>query len=189
MSTKELIIVAGPNGAGKSTYALQFVAEHPCPYLSADAIAAELAPHDPTSQRIAAGREFFFRVGRQLAESVTFLVETTLSGRTFHRVIERAKAGGFSITIAFVYLDTADACVARVQERVRKGGHDVPEAEVRRRFTRSFANFWHEYRRIADFWHVIYNSGREFQQIAFGEADKMTVRDESAFRRFLQLAG
>lgn len=181
--------MAGPNGAGKSTYTVEFLIQHPCPYLSADAIAAELAPNDPASARFEAGREFLLRVEEQLALAEDCLVETTLSGRTFRHVVERAKAADFIITIIFVYLDSADTCVARVQERVRKGGHDVPEPDIRRRYVRSFHNFWHSYRRIADFWHVIYNSEREFHQVAFGEADKVTAKDESAFLRFLYLAG
>jgi predicted ABC-type ATPase len=88
-----------------------------------------------------------------------------------------------------VYHDSADTCVARVQERVRKGGHDVPEADIRRRFSRSFANFWHIYRQIADAWNVIYNSGSEFKRVAVGEGDTVTINDEHAFQQFLRLSG
>jgi predicted ABC-type ATPase len=186
--TKELLVVGGPNGAGKSTYAIEYLSQHPYPYLSADAIAAELAPGDPTAARFEAGREFLIRIERQLACAEDFLVETTLSGRTFRHVLESARTAGFSITVIFVYLDSADTCVARVQERVRKGGHDVPESDIRRRYSRSFRNFWQSYRQIADLWYVVYNSTSEFLDVAFGRSDEVSVLDETQFRSFLYLA-
>jgi hypothetical protein len=76
----------------------------------------------------------------------------------------------------------------RVRERVRKGGHDVPEDDVRRRFSRTFRNFWHVYRQIADYWHLIYNAGGSSREIAFGDG-QTTILDELRFRRFLELAG
>ena len=58
MATKELIIVAGPNGAGKSTFVAGFLADRPCPYLSADLIATQLLIAEPASLQFAAGEEF-----------------------------------------------------------------------------------------------------------------------------------
>lgn len=73
--------------------------------------------------------------------------------------------------------------------RVRCGGHEVPEQDIRRRFEHCFVNFWRIYREIADYWYVAYNYGGEFKRIATGEADSILVRDESAFREFLRLVG
>jgi predicted ABC-type ATPase len=189
MPTKELFVVGGPNGAGKSTYAAEFLKRYPCPYLSTDAIAAELAPADPASQQFAAGREFLVRIEAQLLSGTDWLVETTLSGRSFRNTMAKARAARFRTTVVFVYVDSADISLARVHERVRKGGHDVPEDDVRRRFSRTFSNFWHVYGEIADYWHVVYNSGIAFHEVAVGEPHATTVRDEPLFRRFLQLAG
>jgi predicted ABC-type ATPase len=75
------------------------------------------------------------------AKDESFVVETTLSGRTMRRLLSRARNAGFEITIVFIYLDSPDTCVARVRERVRGGGHNVPENDIRRRFYRSCANF------------------------------------------------
>jgi predicted kinase len=125
--TKELIVVAGPNGAGKSTFVASFLSMQPCPYFCADLIAEEFAHPDAVSQQILAGREFLRRIELQLAEDDDFIVETTLSGKTLRRFLERARAAGFSITIVFIYLLSADACVVRVHQRVESGGHSVPE--------------------------------------------------------------
>ena len=188
MPTKELIVVAGPNGAGKSTFIARLLTERPMPYLCADAIATEFPHLDPISRQIAAGREFLRRMEEQLAKDENFAVETTLSGRTMRSFLARAREVGFEITIVFIFLDSADTCVVRVRERVRRGGHNVPEDDIRRRFRRSCSNFWQIYREIADCWYVVYNSRGDFRRVATGEMDAVLVRDEFVFRQFLRLA-
>ncbi len=116
--------------------------------------------------------------------SDSFVVESTLSGRTFQRTLKNAKAAGFEITIVYLFLDSADSCVDRVKERVQKGGHDVPEVDVRRRFTRSLRNFWNLYRPLADHWLLIYNSGNQPQDVAVGTATDVSIRDAELFSQF-----
>ena len=158
-------------------------------YLSADLIALEFPELDAISQQLAAGREFLRRIEVQLASDQDFIIETTMSGRTLQHFVRRAKLAGYQITIIFIYLDSAETSVARVRERVRRGGHDVPEPDIRRRFRRCFTNFWRIYREIADYWYVYYNYGGEFKRIASGEQDAILIRDDSAYRQFLVLAG
>jgi predicted ABC-type ATPase len=71
-----------------------------------------------------------------------------------------------------------------VRERVRRGGHNVPEADVRRRFARSCSNFWHIYREIADQWTMFYNAGDGLVEVAFGIPSEFTVSDDELFDRF-----
>lgn len=189
MNSKQLTVIAGPNGSGKTTFAQEFLSQTPQRYLSADLIASQLAPDDPASAEMAAGRVFLQRLAQFIAGSNNFLVESTLSGRGFRRALEKAKLAGFEITIVFVYLDSADTCVARVQERVRKGGHHVPEADVRRRFYRSLSNFWQIYRNFANQWVLIYNAVTGFQHVASGSAGATSIRDETLFNLFLERAG
>ncbi len=189
MDSKELTVIAGPNGSGKTTFAQEFLSQTQQPYLSADLIASQLAPDDPASVAITAGRIFLQRLDEFIAGSKSFVVESTLSGRAFRRTLEKAKLAGFEITIIFVHLDSADTCVARVQERVRAGGHHVPEPDVRRRFWRSLSNFWQIYRSLADQWVLTYNVGNGFKHVAFGTANGISIRDETLFNQFLELAG
>jgi predicted ABC-type ATPase len=189
MGSKELHVVGGPNGAGKSTFVASYLVERQIPYLCADLIATEFPHLDPMSQQVAAGREFLRRSEEQLASGTEFVIESTLSGRTLRRFLDSARGAGFSISIVFIYLDSSETCVARVRERVRRGGHNVPEEDIRRRFTRSCGNFWHIYREIADYWYVVYNSGGDFKRIAAGESDVTSIRDATTFREFLRLAG
>lgn len=183
----ELLITAGPNGAGKSTFAAELLRDRPFEFLSADAIAAALRPDDPAKARIAAGRAFTVQVDRRLAEASSFVVETTLSGQGARRWLARARTGGYRVTIFFVYLDTVEACLARIRERVLKGGHDVPEEDVRRRFVRSVRSFWREYRFLADRWMLCYNSRASFVEVAVSSAGGLVVHDEGSFAQFLRL--
>ena len=185
----ELLVVAGPNGSGKTTLALAFAADSGVPYLGADAIAEQLAPSDPSSARLESGRRFIDALDDHVARRESVIVETTLSGRTFSHVVANASRAGFAVTIVYLFLKSADACVARVAERVRKGGHDVPEVDVRRRYTRSLRNFWALYRGMADKWVIVYNETSQLQDVAAGARLDVVIRDSNLFQDFLAIGG
>lgn len=100
-----------------------------------------------------------------------------------------AKELGFDISIAYLFLDSADACVARVTERVRKGGHEVPERDIRRRFARSMINFWTIYREMADNWVLLYNGTGQLQDVAAGSNQNVSIRDATLFSEFMTIVG
>jgi len=189
--SKELLIVGGPNGSGKSTFVAAYLDDFRCPYLCADSIAKEpeFQRLEPWALSIAAGREFIERIERQLTLDEDFIVETTMSGRSLRNFLLRAKKAEFSITIFFVYLNSPDTCIARVRQRVRRGGHHVPEDDIRRRFSRSLANFWQIYREIADYWYVVYNSETDYEWIASGDPESTVAHNAVEFDWFLKMAG
>jgi predicted ABC-type ATPase len=186
MPAKELIVVGGPNGSGKSTFVAEYLADRNCNYLSADLIATKLDIEDEFARNYAAGEEFHTTAAELLAAGNDFIVETTLSGRTWRKYMQQARDLGFVVTVYFVYLDSADTCVSRVKQRVRRGGHDVPEADIRRRFPRSLTNFWTVYRKIADNWAVVYNAGSRLVEVAFGTHEDFVVSEDALFSRFLE---
>ncbi|WP_442484686.1 AAA family ATPase [Aeoliella sp. SH292] len=183
-AARELIIVGGANGTGKTTFAMQYVAEYGVPYLGADAIAAELAPHDPASVQVQAGRQFVVKVNQYLDRGETFVVESTLSGVTLKRTIEQARLKGYKVSIYYVFVDSPDTCVARVALRVRRGGHHVPELDIRRRFGRSMHNFWNVYRELADTWVLMYNGPGLSGDVAIGSHTETSIRDSNLLRLF-----
>ncbi len=184
---RHAVIVSGPNGSGKTTIAREYLLTHNLEYLSADEIAEGL-PHESLQEvRLQAGRLFFERIIENIQVGRSFLAETTLAGKGFRRIVAELKAAGYSVTLIFVFLDSADACVARIRERVRKGGHDVPEADIRRRYIRSINNFWHLYRLGADRWHLLYNSVMQPQEVAIGEGDEVVIQDENLYELFQEL--
>lgn len=182
-----LLVIAGPNGSGKTTLALEYSKTYSYPYVSADAIAESMDAASIDEVRFDAGRAFLERVAMHIDGRASFVVESTLSGLTFRSIIERAHQAGFQITIVFVFLGSEMACIARIHERVRKGGHAVAEDDIRRRFSRSIVNFWGSYRSMADRWHLCYNGGAYFHEVALGEGTMVEIRDETLFALFLQL--
>src|SRR5690242_8380621 len=80
--------------------------------------------------------------------------ETTLSGRSYLSLIRRLKNQGYAVHFFFLWLSGVDLALSRIKDRVSKGGHDVPEADVRRRFDRSIKNFLELYRPLGDSWYL-----------------------------------
>lgn len=163
---RKIIIVAGPNGAGKTTFAREFLPnEAACPvFVNADLIAAGLAPFAPETAAVQAGRLMLTELDRHFRAGVSFAFETTLSGRGYLRHIARWRAAGYRVELIFLQLNHADEAVARVQQRVRQGGHDIPKAVIRRRFSAGLDNFQRYYAPIVDAW-VLYNNAGEIPEL------------------------
>ena len=159
--SKKIVIVAGPNGAGKTTFAREFLPrEADCPdFINVDLIAAGLSPFDPTRAALRAGRLMLQEIRRRARAGESFAFETTLAGRNYVRWIPRWRAAGYHVKLVFLSLPTADLAVARVAARVAKGGHNVPEAVVRRRFEAGLRNLENVYRSLVDSWVLYDNSG------------------------------
>jgi len=183
-----VIVIAGPNGSGKTTFASEYLRDSDIQYISADALAAELVstPEDLDKAKIQAGRLFFQEIRHLIEAEKDFVVEVTLAGKGFERIIRRLKHAGYIVTIIFLFLKSPDVCIARVQNRVMAGGHDVPEKDIVRRFYRSKHNFWHIYKDQVDQWHLYYNSGEQAQEVAVGAVDWVTVINENFFELFMQ---
>ncbi|WP_152682867.1 zeta toxin family protein [Caenimonas sp. SL110] len=159
MNKPRIIIVAGPNGAGKTTFAREFLPhEAACrDFLNADLIAAGLSPFAPERAAIQAGRLMLQRMAQHVARSESFAFETTLSGLSYARQIPRWRELGYRVELIFLSLPSADVAVQRVAARVVQGGHDIPEATIRRRFGAGFRLFETVYQPLVDHW-ILYDS-------------------------------
>jgi hypothetical protein len=92
-----VLIVAGPNGAGKTTYAREVLAfDRELEFANADEIAARLRPDDPSAVALEAGRRLLDLIDSLVAADRSFLLETTLSGRTYAKRIHDEKGKAWS---------------------------------------------------------------------------------------------
>jgi predicted ABC-type ATPase len=175
---KEVYIVGGSNGAGKTTFAKEFIKEADLTFLNADEIAREIDPEDQ------AGRVLFQRLEDLVAKGQSFVLESTLSGLYLKKAIARFKNEGYHVSLLYVFVDSPKLAVDRVKMRVKEGGHDVPEPDVKRRYFRSKNNFWTTYRYLADEWQLFYNGEYITIQVACGVQDEYTIANEEAFLIF-----
>ncbi len=171
--SKRVIIIAGPNGAGKTTFAREFLPnEASCPiFINADLIAAGLAPFAPETAAVRAGKLMLEEISRRVVAGESFAIETTLAGRNYMRSIQQWQAAGYRVKLIFLMLKSADEAVARVAERVRQGGHDIPESTIRRRFDAGMRNFRDGYRALVGAWALYDNSGQSPELVDCGERD------------------
>jgi len=79
-------------------------------------------------------------------------------------------------------LGSIKLALERIETRVKHGGHDIPEAIVRRRFDRSLSNFFEFYKPLADSWTIFDNSGDVPKLVAFEEFGKLEIIDPEAYR-------
>ena len=163
MTPPRVIIIAGPNGAGKTTFAREFLPhEAGCPiFVNADLIAAGLSPFDPERAALQAGRLTLQAIAQHVARRESFAFETTLAGRAYARQIPHWRALGYRVELFFLSLPSADMAVQRVAERVRQGGHNIPEATIRRRFEAGWRLLTEVYQPLVDRWVLFDNAGEE----------------------------
>jgi len=156
-------IIAGPNGAGKTTFALDYLPKvAKCThFINADLIAAGLSPLAPESELIAASRIFLAEIEIRIQKQEDFAFETTLSGRSYLKLIKRLKIQGWEVELLYLALPSAKMSRQRVAERVAHGGHNIPTKDIMRRFPRSLHNLLNEFSSAVDHCLCFMNDGKD----------------------------
>ena len=89
---------------------------------------------------------------RAINERLDYAFETTLGGRTIPALLEKAMEAGIEVRIWCAGLTNAELHIARVQARVRRGGHDIPEERIRQRYVRSLLNLIQLIPKLTELW-------------------------------------
>ena len=157
-----LYVIAGCNGAGKTTTSFTVLPEmlNCKEFVNADEIARGLSPFQPETVSFQAGRIMLNRIHELLGDGKDFGFETTLASKSYEPFITRAKEFGYTIVLIYFWLESVDLAKSRVMERVKKGGHSIPEATIERRYYRGLNNFFRLYRNLADSW-IVYDNSKE----------------------------
>jgi predicted ABC-type ATPase len=158
---KKILIIAGPNGAGKSTFATEFLPrEAECPnFINADLIAKGINPFRPEASSIQAAKMMLEMMKKYVEKGESFSFETTLSGKSYARYIPEWQKKGYKVKLYFLRLPDSEFAIARVKQRGKEGGHNVPEDVVRRRYYSGLSNFETLYKAIVDEWVLVDNAG------------------------------
>lgn len=155
-------IMAGTNGSGKSTLtqvlkpSLGFIVDP-------DAIARTIDSVNPEAVSVKAGRQTLNLVRDLIKHKTSFSIETTLAGGNAIRQIQEAIKAGYEIRLYYVGLESVEINVERVAARVARGGHNIPETDIRRRYQRSLDNLLE----VCDLCDIIsvYDNSYEFETI------------------------
>jgi len=178
-----LYVIAGPNGAGKTTFARKFLPQYAecLEFVNADLIAGGLSPFAPERAAILGGRLMLEQIHSLAERGLDFGFETTLSGKTYVKLLQGMRKRGYLIHIFFLWITNVKLALERIELRIRNGGRHIPESIVRRRFDRSLPNFLRFYKPLADSWTIFDNSGDTPKIIAFEESGKLEILDSGLF--------
>jgi predicted ABC-type ATPase len=185
-----LYVVAGPNGAGKSTFARLFLPDYAdCrEFVNADLIAAGLSPFNPESLALQAGKLMLERIEILSQAGVDFGFETTLAGRGWVPLLQRLRERGYRLHLFFLWIPGPELALTRIEQRVRAGGHFIPEEVVRRRFARGLRNLFQIYAPIFDTCLIFDSSGNSPEMVMLNVADQHLVFDRELWGRIQEEA-
>ena len=162
-----IYLIGGCNGAGKTTFAREFLPSVGAPrFLNADEIARGLSPLAVEAVALKAGRILLQEFRSLVEKGESFGLESTLSGKTYVGLLKWAQTQGYRVEVNYVWIPNFRVALRRVRQRVSKGGHNVPPADVRRRYERSIELFLHEYAELADTWALWDNSNPPAKRLA-----------------------
>lgn len=187
-----LYIIGGCNGAGKTTASYTVLPDIlDCKeFVNADEIAHGLSPFNPTDVAIEAGRLMLQRIEELLVREESFSIETTLASRSYINLVRRAHAKGYMVTLLFFWLNSPELAIQRVAERVSKGGHDIPEDIVRRRYISGIRNLFNLYANEVDSWSIYDNSTTRRRKVAVGgKTIKTVINDETIYNQIIAHVG
>ena len=132
---KMYTIIGGVNGVGKSSFTgvLKGRTSDLGTIVDVDRITAQLG-----GDALAGGKAAVRLLDDCLAKGISFTQETTLSGRRTEATAKKAREHGYYVRLYYIGLDSAEESLVRIENRVRKGGHDIPKENVLRRFSDRF---------------------------------------------------
>ena len=184
-------VIAGPNGAGKTTFALRYLPQiADCRnFVNADLIAYGLSPFDSLSAQLEAGRLFLREIHANIKKRADFAFETTLAGRSQISLFKRLKKDDWQIILFFLWIPNAAFSKSRIRERVKHGGHNIPDETIFRRFPRVIHNFTKTYIPLSDKVFCYDNSMSEPALIFRKDSSGLSILDRDRYAIIMRWYG
>ncbi|WP_024954374.1 zeta toxin family protein [Sulfurospirillum arcachonense] len=173
MSSKSVfIIVGGANGSGKSTFTESYLKnKNDMLIIDPDKIAREL-PNNISNKDIAAGKISINKMNEYIKENKNFIVETTLSGNTHLKMLDKAIEEGYKTTLIYVGTENYNKNINRINQRALQGLHDIPKNDVIRRYKRSLENLKNYYNKVDE--KMIFDNTKSYKKLL--HVDKQKVK-------------
>ncbi len=168
---------------------MEFLPQTDCDvFLNADMIAAGLSPFRADEKLLEAGRLFLREVERRIEKRDHFAFETTLSGTAHLARVRRMLEGGWKVNLIYLWIPSAEVSLNRVRERVKHGGHNVPEKDIRRRYGRTLRNLFVNYAPVCSEVKCLDSSDPERKPIFKQQGKEVVIENETLYKKMKQEA-
>ena len=186
----KLYIISGCNGSGKTTASYTLLPDLlDCrEFVNSDEFAKSFSPFDPGAASVTASRYMLMKINYLLERRSDFAVETTLATRSLLKIVQEARGLGYETAILYLWLSSPEMAIARVRDRVASGGHNIPEAVVRRRYVMGLQYLFDAYIPVMDRWVLADNSKPPFQVVAEGSQGMVYIKDSEKYQTIWQIA-
>ena len=186
----KLYIISGCNGSGKTTASYTLLPDLlDCrEFVNSDEFAKSFSPFDPGAASVTASRYMLMKINYLLEREADFAVETTLATRSLLQIVRQAKKLGYETTVLYFWLNSPELAIQRVRERVALGGHNIPDAVVRRRYVMGLQYLFDTYIPEMDRWVLADNSKPPFSIVAEGSGGVTYIKDNGKYQLIWHIA-
>lgn len=186
----KLYVISGCNGSGKTTASYTLLPDLlDCrEFVNSDEFAKSFSPFDPGAASVTASRYMLMKINYLLEREADFAVETTLATRSLLQIVMQAKQLGYETTVLYFWLNSPELAIQRVRDRVASGGHNIPDAVVRRRYVMGLQYLFNTYIPVIDRWILADNSKPPFQVVAEGSGGVTYIKDNEKYQSIWHIA-
>ena len=186
----KLYIISGCNGSGKTTASYTLLPDllNCREFVNSDEFAKSFSPFDPGAASVTASRYMLMKINYLLDRKSDFAIETTLATRSLLQIVLQAKRLGYECTVLYFWLNSPELAIERVKDRVASGGHNIPDAVIRRRYVMGLQYLFDVYVPVIDRWILADNSKPPFQVVAEGSKDVVYIKDNEKYQLIQHIA-
>ena len=186
----KLYIISGCNGSGKTTASYTLLPDllNCREFVNSDEFAKSFSPFDPGAASVTASRYMLMKINYLLERKADFAIETTLATRSLLQIVRQAQQQNYETTVLYFWLNSPELAIERVRDRVVSGGHNIPDAVVRRRYVMGLQYLFDYYIPEMDRWILADNSKPPFSVVAEGSKDVIYIKDNEKYQLIQHIA-
>ena len=178
---KIFYLFAGVNGAGKSTLYNSEKLDNDIKNsirINTDEIVKKIGIWKNNSDQIRAAKIAINLRNECFQYDKSFNEETTLTGKTILKTINKAKELGYELQLFYVGVNNPEIAKERIKIRVEKGGHNIENDVVEKRYYESLTNLKEI---ISKFDKVyLYDNSKKYKNIFSFSNNKILFKDNKS---------